>query len=233
MTDSRLNELTTALAAHGMIVRGGFAPVLDDAVPALANGRQAQTLLLVGNAGPAMYRHFFAAAESRDKAADPLDSWTRRAIAPIATQFGALALFPFGGPPWHPFQRWAKRAEGLKASPLGILMHPEYGLWHAYRAALLFDREIALPAPAAAAGHPCDACAAKPCLSTCPAGAITPEGYRVEPCARHVISPVGSDCRTGGCLARRACPVGASHAYPAQAMDFHMAAFLKGQGLAD
>ncbi len=29
-------------------------------------------------------------------------------------------------------------AEGLKPSPLGLLMHPEYGLWHGYRGAILF-----------------------------------------------------------------------------------------------
>jgi len=233
MTDRFMDDLAAALAAQGMMLRGGFEPAPDDIVPALGDGRPARTLLLVGNAGPAIYRHFFAADESTGKAANPLDRWTRRVISPIAAQFGATALFPFGGPPWHPFQRWAKRAEGLKASPLGILIHPEYGLWHAYRAALLFDREIALPAASTAPHHPCDTCADKACLSTCPVAAITPEGYAVKTCAGHVVDRLGSDCRTTGCLARRACPVGPGYTYPARAMEFHMAAFLKGQGLGD
>jgi len=233
MTDAFLRELSAELALHGMMLRGGFAPAPQDAVPALEDGRQARTLLLVGNAGSEIYRHFFAAGESTGGVANPLDSWTRRVIEPVSTRFGATTVFPFGGPPWHPFQRWAKRAEGLEASPLGILIHPEFGPWHAYRAALLLDREIALPEQPRPAHHPCDKCASKPCLSTCPVGAITPDGYAVKACRSHVASPAGSDCRTAGCLARRACPVGLAHAYPARAMEFHMAAFLKRQGLGD
>jgi hypothetical protein len=222
-----LDDLAAALEPLGMMLRGGFSPAPDDAVP-----EPARTLLLVGNAGPAMYGPFFSADESAEHTADALDSWTCRMIQPIAARFGARALFPFGGPPWHPFQRWAKRAEGLRASPLGILIHPEFGLWHAYRAALLFDREMAVPASTIAA-HPCDTCAAKPCLSTCPVGAITPDGYDVERCAGHVAGAAGAECRSGGCLARRACPIGRDSLYPIPAMEFHMAAFLKGHAPAD
>lgn len=230
MTDTILDELAARLASHGMMLRGGFAPGPDDAAPRLRDGRQARTLLLVGNAGPALYSHFFASGESTGGIANALDGWTRRVIEPIAAHFGALALFPSDGPPWHPFQRWAKRAEGLQASPLGILIHPRFGLWHAYRAVLLLDREIG-PLETQAAAHPCADCVSKPCLSTCPVGAITPEGYGVEACAGHVASRAGSACRSEGCLARRACPIGREYAYPARAMEFHMAAFLKGHGL--
>jgi hypothetical protein len=231
MTDPLLDEVSAALASLGMRLRGGFVPVAEDGVPSLADGRPARMLLLVGNVGPDMYPHFFAAPESQART-NPLDRWTRRVIEPIAARFGAEPLFPFGGPPWHPFQRWAKRAEGLQSSPLGILIHPDFGLWHAYRAAMLFPREIALPAPAARS-HPCQSCADKPCLVTCPVGAVTTTGYSVRACAEHVAGPAGTDCRSGGCLARRACPVGRQHAYPPRAMAFHSAAFLQGQGLAD
>jgi hypothetical protein len=221
MTGTILDELSAALEPLGMMLRGGFAVAPDDAVPDLEPGRPSRTLLLVGNAGPAMYGRFFAAAEST------LDGWTQRVIEPVAAHFGARGLFPFGGAPWHPFQRWAKRAEGLQASPLGILIHPKFGLWHAYRAALLFDRDIPLPQTAALV-HPCDDCRDRPCLSTCPVGAITSEGYDVEICAAHVAGAAGSECRSNGCLARRACPVGRDYIYPPRAMEFHMAAFLKG-----
>jgi ferredoxin len=232
MTDTILDEVAARLASHGMMLRGGFAPEPEDAAPLLADGRQARTLLLVGNAGPAIYSHFFAAHESAGGIANALDMWTRRVTEPIAAHFGALALFPSDGPPWHPSQRWAKRAEALQSSPLGILIHPQFGLWHAYRAALLLDREIALP-EMTVGPHPCADCVSKPCLSTCPVGAVTPEGYAVKSCAIHVASLAGSACRSEGCLARRACPVGRDHVYPARAMEFHMAAFLKGQGFAD
>src|SRR4030095_137820 len=41
--------------------------------------------------------------------------------------------------------RWAMRAEAVAPSPLGILIHPDYGLWHAYRGALAFAERLALP----------------------------------------------------------------------------------------
>ncbi len=227
-------DLASALARHGMILRGGF--LLSDAdeqdlaaFPDLVGNGGERTLLLVGNAGPALYHAFFGAMGERPRRGlNPLDDWTRDAIAPITDTFGARAAFPFGGPPWLPFQRWAKRAEGLQASPLGVLIHPEYGLWHAYRAALLFDRRLDLPAPAAPI-LPCDTCTARPCLSACPVSAVTAQGYAVDPCARHVASAEGAACRTAGCLARRACPVGVGYAYPQAALAFHMAAFLAGR----
>jgi hypothetical protein len=229
MTDGAiLDDLAAALEPLGMILRGGFLPAASEAaLPEVEAGRPGRTLLLVGNTGPAMYDRFFSADESSRLMADALDTWTRRMIEPIAARFGALPVFPFGGPPWHPFQRWAKRAEGLQASPLGILIHPEFGLWHAYRAALVFDHEIALPSVPTAV-HPCIGCVDKPCLFACPATAITAGGYDVSRCASHVAGAGGTDCRLEGCLARGACPVGREYIYPARAMEFHMAAFLKG-----
>ena len=212
-----------------MLLRGGFALGPEDAAtfaafPALASTAPERTLVLVGNAGPELYDAFFASTEP----GGALDAWTRRVVAPIAAQFGAHAAFPFGGPPWLPFQRWAMRAEGLKASPLGVLIHPQFGLWHAYRAALIFDRRLDLP-PVLPFTHPCDTCRDRPCQSICPVGAVTAQGYAVDICAGHVGNPAGTACRTSGCLARRACPVGAAYQYPMRAMAFHMAAFLRGR----
>jgi epoxyqueuosine reductase QueG len=136
---------------------------------------------------------------------------------------GARAAYPFGDKIW-PFQRWAARAEGLHASPLGLLIHPEYGLWHAYRAALFFAEALDLPVVRPAA-NPCETCA-RPCLSACPAGAFTPAGYELAACASHLASDAAL-CRTGGCHARDACPVGRNWRYPEAQIRFHMAAFAR------
>jgi hypothetical protein len=238
MTDkgniAELSGLAAALQQHGMLIRGGFVLSADDeqgltGFPDLASPNGDRTLVLIGNAGPALYEAFFAADEVTGD--NPLDDWTRRIVQPIAERFGVRAAFPSDGPPWLPFQRWAMRAEGVKASPLGVLIHPEYGLWHAYRAALIVDRKLELP-PAPIRAHPCDTCETRPCLTTCPVGAVTAQGYAVDNCATHVASRDGKPCRSSGCLARRACPVGADHRYPNRAMAFHMAAFLHGRGRA-
>src|SRR5688500_16399466 len=147
---AELTELAAALQRHGMQVRGGF-PLDDDderglgAFPDLAARTGSRSLVLIGNAGAALYDAFFDAGQAPGN--NPLDEWTRRVIAPIAARFGARPAFPSDGPPWLPFQRWAMRAEGVQASPLGVLIHPEFGLWHAYRAALIFDRVLDLPLP--------------------------------------------------------------------------------------
>ena len=118
------------------------------------------------------------------------------------------------------------RAEGLKPSPLGILMHPEYGLWHAYRGALLFDRELSFPQRGDVV-HLCDACVEKPCLKACPVDAYTGNGFVYQACLGHVRGPDGEACRTLGCLDRNACPYGAEFRYPAEVQAFHMKSFMR------
>lgn len=222
-------DIDTHLAAHGLIARGAFHPTPADGVPADCQGRPAGTLVVVGNAGPAMWRAFSAACEAGAVPDGTLDGWVRAALEPLAGRLGARALFPFDGPPWLPFQRWARRAEAVHPSPLGVLIHPEYGLWHGYRAALAFPGCLDLPPPDDRPS-PCESCTAKPCLSACPVEAFTGAGYDVPACAGHIAGPDSADCMPLGCAARRACPVGRGFVYePAQA-GFHMRAFLAAQG---
>jgi len=190
----------------------------------MSDGRPVGTLVLVGVVGRSSWEAFQACEESR-LASDPLDRWSLRVVGELAAALGAEALYPFGGPPFLPFLRWAQRAEPVHPSPIGPLIHPDYGLWHAYRGALTFGRRLDLP-PADRRPRPCDACLEKPCLTACPVGAFSPAGYDVPVCIGHLSSASGRECLEGGCLARRACPVGAAHRYARPQMDFHMRAFL-------
>ncbi len=223
-----LEQVRHRIAPLGLSLRGGFHPEPEDGVPALADGTSVATLLLVGHVGGEMWPVFSRASEHNDGAPHALDRWTRRVLGEAAASLGATAFYPFGGPPWLPFQRWAQRGDGVAVSPLGILIHPDYGLWHAYRGALAFARRLELPDPVRASS-PCLTCRGRPCLSTCPVGAFSATGYDVAGCRRHVGSPAGGLCREGGCAARLACPVGRQHAYPPAQMAFHMAAFLAGR----
>jgi hypothetical protein len=217
-------QLDAALRTHGLIARGGFHPGPADAVPPLADGGPVCTLVLAGNAGPEMWRVFTAAPEFTARS-NPLDSWTARVLGQVATDQGGEALFPFGGPPYLPFVAWAKRAEPVAESPLGILIHPSFGLWHAYRGALAFAEALDVPERETAA-RPCDTCADKPCLSACPVSAFKNPGYDVPACTGHVAAPQGADCLGQGCRARRACPVGRGFVSPPAQAEFHMHAFL-------
>jgi len=220
-----LRALQEALAREGLITRGGFRPQPEDGLPSLPDGSPARYILLVGNAGSDLWKEFVSSPEYQDGKADPLDRWTERTVEGLAAGFGAVALFPFSGPPYFPFQRWAQRGEAVFPSPLGLLVHPAYGLWHAYRAALLLPESVEIDQREAES--PCLSCAGKPCLSACPVGAFQAEGYDVGACASHISAPQGKGCLSGGCLARGACPLGERYIYEPDHLAFHMAAFAR------
>jgi hypothetical protein len=221
-----LDDIAAALTPHGLILRGGFAFGDGEAAPPGPSGDPAKSVLLIGQAGAAPWPHFLEWRRRQpENLENPLDTWCRAVIGVAAEQFGARAVSP-SDRPYLPFQQWARRAEGLKPSPLGILMHPQYGLWHAYRGALLFDVEILIQAPRAAI-HLCDLCDGKPCLKACPVDAYSPAGFAHQDCLGHVRGPDGAPCRDGGCLDRNACPYGTEFRYPAEVQAFHMAAFAR------
>jgi hypothetical protein len=55
--------------------------------------------------------------------------------------------------------------------------------------------------------------------------AYTGEAFVLQACAGHLHSGQGEACMQGGCLARRACPVGAEQRYIPEHAAFHMQAF--------
>jgi hypothetical protein len=222
---SMIEGIAAALSAHGLILRGGFNFAANEMPPPGPSGAIARSVLLVGQAGAAPWPHFLRWREGQSQAiGDPLDTWSREVIGAVADDFGARAASP-SDRPYLPFQQWAMRAEGLRPSPLGILMHPQYGLWHAYRGALLFEDEIALQ-EARDVTHLCDACVDKPCLKSCPVDAYSADGFAHETCLAHVRGQNGAPCRTG-CLDRSACPYGTDYRYPPQVQAFHMAAYAR------
>ena len=214
--------LRVAARSAGLACRGGFHPTPADGVPPTRAGEPAGTLILLGFTGGEQWPVFAASPESRDGLPDPLDRWSRRVIDALAVRFGASALYPAPGPPWWPFQRWAERAESVYRSPLGILIHPEYGLWHAYRGALTFGTFVALPTQRVGP-NPCERCTSRPCLHTCPVGAVQAGQFDHRACGAHLATS-GNRCRPGGCLARLACPVGTNWRYGDAQAAFHMQA---------
>jgi hypothetical protein len=209
------HPILTAVRSDGFEPLGWFAAGAAGDLPG-----KARFLLLIGNAGPAMFARF---RRERFSAGDMLDDWSRHAIGRLARRIDADAVFPFDTPP-PPFLAWARRAGAAHVSPLGLNIHPRFGLWHAYRAALLFPVAFDLP-PMSAGAHPCETCEGRPCLSACPVGAFTGASYHVDACVDHLVRPEGGQCMEGGCLARRACPVGRAFTYAPEQAQFHMNAF--------
>jgi epoxyqueuosine reductase len=204
-------------AREKLEIFGAFHVSDTDGAPA-----GAQTLLLLGPAEPGFWAHVTMSEEFRDGRPDPIDRWSWRVIGHMACDLGAKALFPFGGPPWHPFIAWAKRSGRAWESPVGFLVHDKAGLMVSYRGALALKEWIDLPdAPVAA---PCTDCPA-PCTTACPVNALSPKGYDAAACHSYLGNDPGTACIQLGCAVRRACPLSESYGRLPQQSAYHMRQF--------
>jgi ferredoxin len=220
--DVLYDVVAEAVAPTGMVARGGFVVADGDHVSRQRDGSPTLSVVLIGNIGGAMWPVFRAADPGPP---DPLDTWTRAVLAPIAIRLGAEFVHP-SDEPFQPFQRWARRAADVWPSPLGLLIDPDHGLWHAYRGAFLFPIVVEQLPPVGERRSPCLECADQPCLRSCPVDAFTVDGYDVDACRAHVRSRSGPVCAEVGCAARLACPVGVDDRYGDDQMQFHMRAFV-------
>jgi hypothetical protein len=219
--ENTVEMIRARLAPHGILLRGVLH--FDGEGPELQTGGRADTVILLGNIGGSIWPAFDRWRSDNLESADPLDTWSMATLRPVAEELGATTWFP-SEKPWQPFQQWAMKAEGLKPSPLGILIHPDYGLWHGYRGAFGFAERIG-EASRRVDVHPCDHCLEKPCLTHCPVGAVAPSSFDAAGCRSHLrTAEAQAGCMASGCLARNACPMGAEYRYPQEQLRFHMAA---------
>lgn len=201
-----LRAISDACVPHGLMVMGA------------SGGR-----VLVGcDAG--FWPVFTASPEYKDGSPHPVDRWSKRIIGALAETFDATTAFPSDGPPYAPFIAWAMDTGRFFQSPVGMMVHDTAGLMISIRGALIFDGIPDGPPPVTTS--PCDTCAAKPCITACPVGALsaTPP-YDVPACKAFLDTTAGHDCMTNGCKVRNACPVSRRFDRPAAQSHFHMKAF--------
>ena len=183
------------------------------------------TLLLLGPAS-GFWEMFKNTPEMQDGKADPIDRWSLRVIKDLADKLQAEPLFPFGGPPYQPFLRWALASGRAWQSPAGMLVHDTAGLMISYRGVLRFDTELDWPANQSIS--PCLSCADQPCATACPVNALSAkDGYNVDACHSYLDTPAGQGCMTYGCIARRACPVSQTFNRNPEQSALHMSYFHK------
>lgn len=210
-----LEELRQATSRIGLEILGAFHPGIDDDLEGI------ETLLLLGPQEPGFWALFTASSEYRDGQPDPLDRWSRRMITALAGDIGGASYFPFDGPPYYPFIRWALSSGRAFVSPVGLLVHNTAGLMVSYRGAIGLAARLELPGTPR---NPCDDCRDRPCLAACPAGALGAETYDVTAC-RADLARYGNDCMARGCAVRRICPVSRGAGRLEAQTVFHMEAF--------
>jgi len=224
-----ISELENLLRPNGLLILGAFDASDQEAVFFGDEQPDDRQIILVGNAGSSIWPAFTASPENGDGLPHPLDRWSRRIGTAVAAELDARVVFPFEGPPYPAFLNWTERSGQAFPSPLSMFIHGEYGLWHAYRFALLLPGTASRFPQGGQAVSPCLSCTGQPCLTACPVDAFTGEAYRVGKCVAYLAGDEHSDCRQAGCGARRACPFEAGFQYRPVHARFHMEAFLLSQ----
>ncbi len=191
---------------------------------------QAKSIVVIGNGGGEFWRGFRLYCKQHpgymEERAHPLDDYTVKLIETTLTP-----LLQTSGRAYrylYPFQFWTEpvsfmhlaRAAGLAGpSILGVIIHPEYGPWMALRAALLIDQDLSTSSQTPGF-DPCPTCTERPCISTCPAQAISEEkNWDIPACVQHRLR-VPEDC-VDYCRARFDCVYGRAHRYPLDELQYH------------
>ncbi|MEM8859435.1 MAG: hypothetical protein AAGD96_13995 [Chloroflexota bacterium] len=177
-------------------------------------------LVLLGNGGQLFW-------EALDRYGwpleNPVDSFSLHLTQNLLESFSkpadsSLILYPQQS---HmiPLQQLGSLAGWGTPSPIGNSIHPQFGLWFAFRAAFLTT--VKLPVTHVNVEQsPCETCRKKPCQTACPVNAVkgNSEQFELYQCIDHRVKE-GSSCRSK-CLARLACPVGREHRYPRKAIEY-------------
>jgi epoxyqueuosine reductase len=231
--DGVLTRLRRAAAPIGLNLIGAIPVERYDAdAPAAMRATEidpnARSIILLGSGGGDFWRSFKAHAAANpgwDTRENPLDDFTRAVVESlIAPQWeahsGCIPVYPFvAGRPTLNFMVLGKLAGLAGPSLLGVVVNPIYGPWIAFRAALLVADEIDQPG-AALGFDPCPGCAARSCISACPAQAVTANrGWDIPRCLTYRVENE-TDCAPR-CHARAACVLGPEHRYPDDELAYH------------
>ena len=235
-----LETIRSAAAPYGLnlvaaIPAGGYDRIVPPAMRASTIDPAARSIVVIGNGGGGLWRAFTAHAARNPgwrERANPLDDFTldviERYVIVAVRDSGVrcVPVYPFmsGGPTLN-FMEAAKLAGLAGPSILGVVVHPVYGPWIAFRAALILDVEIDRPG-AARGFDPCPTCTARSCMSACPAGAVTfPSGWDIPGCLTYRVE-AEAECAPR-CHARAGCVLGPEYRYPDDELAYHQGRALR------
>ncbi|MBV8055068.1 MAG: hypothetical protein JO071_07495 [Deltaproteobacteria bacterium] len=195
---------------------------------------ECRSIVVIGNGGGDFWRAFKAYAAVNPgwfERENPLDDFTRevvekKIVMPIRTAgVRCIAIYPFGHGPALNFMQLAMLAGLAGPSIIGVVVHPVFGPWIAFRAALLLGCEIDHPG-GAVGFDPCPTCSIRSCINACPAAAVSfPSGWDIPKCMAHRVE-AHPNC-ADRCDARVACVLGPDERYPDDELVYHQMCALR------
>lgn len=188
-----------------------LASLPDEIRAKLGDTADFRQLILLGHGGKKLWECVQAAGLPGE---DPIDDYVMQRVRRIFAHHLANKNYRIVYPGEAPvgLQQLGKLAGWHQPSPFMVGIDAEWGSWFAYRAVILADTDF-LPVLPVDRSKPCLSCADQPCLSACPAGAVTTEAFALDKCLAYRQS-ADAACQFT-CLARIACPVGREHRYSA------------------
>ncbi len=180
-----------------------------------------ESLLLIGSAGVDLWKKMPVSFLDRE---NPIDEYSRQRVAEILQRElpgeDCRILFPAASlsDPLPSLQKLGEIAGWHSPSPLGLGINEQFGLWFAYRAVV----SVARPLTASRLDErpsPCVSCVEKPCVSSCPASAIT---FGRHPDLKSCVqfrAKSASPCAER-CLSRLGCPVATQWRYSQEQLSY-------------
>lgn len=166
-------------------------------------------LILIGHAGKKMWESVKASGIDSEH---PIDEFTVRTVQHWFAECQPHNTYQLIYPSTHPIglQRLGQLAGWHHPTPFMVGIDHEWGSWYAYRAVAIADTRFQ-PTEPLQGTSPCDSCADKICIASCPGTALEGGRFSLEKCVAY-RKQEGSRCKAT-CVARVSCPVGKQHRY--------------------
>jgi ferredoxin len=218
MADSAAEELV----AEGLNLQASFVinQLPDDLKEQLHQHAPESTayrnLMLFGNGGTRLWQ---CMQKNQQDETHLVDSFFIDCIDRVFADSDYKTVYP--GNHFLPLQGLGRLAGWHHDSTMGLGIHPVFGLWFAYRGAVLTNTEFSpyTTDSSAMPESPCDTCEREPCITACPARAVTTDRYQVRQCTDYRLQ-AESSCQSR-CISRQVCPLGKEHQYLPDQMKHH------------
>lgn len=226
MTSPKLDKLLTDKGLNLQAIFNLFElprEIIEPIEKQLDDISRFRQLILLGHGGKAFWS---ALKNSPINTDNPVDDFSidivRQLFATKLSNHCFQIIYP--GPPTVPLQTLGELAGWHNRSPFMVGINAQWGSWFAYRVAILADTQLDCT-PTIAAKSPCLTCSDKPCISSCPATAITAEHFDIRRCTDY-RSLQSSPC-IDKCISRISCPVKEEHRYSEEQINYHYGQSMK------